>query len=342
MRRCSTKRRETAETRHLWRNTAKVIILLSRGNEERAKRSVISCHPLVKLRQLAQVEVEVIRNHFTDVKPSERSSFVHPHQLKVKEVDRLHKHLPLSLEHAVSNVENHGRDAVDRLGLGLMTSNVSSDGASASASASPPASPENRTRQTDVVENERTNLGAEDLGTEEDGFEDIDSVADERVSSGRKKPRLPTIKIGTGKRQGLRQLFGRRRKETSPSPSAAEEGRVPSNPSLLSPPERSATRAQPKPIPMTAETDQMSPDESDRGISLTRTMSAPRNTSIRFAADSLPSSGSAPGISNYGVNNPEFRRNPALAMTRTTSVQSTGSQQGDGPSVSFKEPDKRR
>jgi hypothetical protein len=68
-----------------------------------------------------------------------------------------------------------------------------------------------------------------------------------------------------------------------------------------------------------------------------------RNTSIRFADDSAASSNTAPGMANYGVNAPGFKRTPGLAMYRSASVQSSGSARGDRePSVSFQEPERPR
>lgn len=78
------------------------------------------------------MEVEVIRNHFHDDKPSEKSTFVHPHHLKHKEVDKLTEHLPHSVEHAASQVRDHGADAVDKIGLGLMTSHTGDSGSAVS------------------------------------------------------------------------------------------------------------------------------------------------------------------------------------------------------------------
>ena len=234
------------------------------------------------------------------------------------------------------HVENHGKDAIDRLGLGLMRLPGSSEGASGSGS--PPSSPPAQVVEpnADRIEEPEESREAE----EGEGFEDIESDGGEDGLEVQKSPKLPRIKFGAGKR-GLRQLFSRRPNLSTTSPSAVEEGRVPSNPNLLAPRGRDNVRAQPKPIPMTAEPERMaSPEAGDRGIFLTRTTSAPRT--IRFAMDSSQSSDSAPHLSNYGANNPGFKRNPSLAMTRTTSVQSTGSQKEDPQSVSFREPEKRR
>lgn len=245
-------------------------------------------------------------------------------------MDKLHKHLPVSLDHAVLKVENHGKEAVDRLGLGLMRSHGSESAASVSPSASPMERKEELPQSDNAPEMEPVVEG-------KDGFEDIDSDTGDPKPRGRRKSKS-FVQVETAKR-GLRQLFKRRQSSPSPTgPSAAEEGRVPSNPAL-SPPYRSSTRAQPKPIQMTAEPERMSSSDNNP---LTRTVSGPRDRSIRFAVDSSQSSGSAPGSSNYGAYNPGFKRNPALAMTRTTSVQSSGSQKGESMSVSFQEPEKRR
>ncbi len=225
----------------------------------------------------------------------------------------------------MSHVEHHGKEAVDRLGLGLMQPIDSTASLAGSI-----ASPEQAAQE---LEGEREDLreeAQEDREVEEgDGFEDIDSDVEE--ASRRKKPKLPAIKIGTGAKKGLRQLFGRRR-GSSPSPSAAEEGRVPTDLSLLSPPTSFDPRAQPKPTAISG--------DNDHSLTLTRTTSASRT--IRFADASSKSSNSAPGKKNYGAMNPNFKGNPSLAMTRAASIESMDLQGEEGPSVSFKEPDKRR
>ena len=135
--------------------------------------------------------------------------------------------------------------------------------------------------------------------------------------------KIPMITLDRTKKQGLRQrLFGTK-PEASLDQSHAEEGR--GNPDLLSPPDH--TRSQPIPI--------IEGESGDDALS--RTVSN-RNPSIRFAVDSSPSSDTAPGIGNYGNNNPAFKRNPALAMFRSSSVQSAGDK--DQPSVKFQEPEK--
>jgi hypothetical protein len=247
-----------------------------------------------------EVEVEVIRNAFDD-EPAESSTFTHPHRLKSKELDKIKAHLPVSVEHAVSQVENHGKDAIDALGLGLMTSRPRTpspdrrsdrEARSRSPSPSPPPSP-----------------------------------SPERAS------RPPVIKLpGAKPFKGLRNFF---RRDSNPSPGMIEEGRVAPDPSLLLPPSPG------RPRPIVAEPEPIS--SNDRSLQLSRTLSVPRNTSIRFAAETSESSDTAPSVGNYGNTAPGFKRNPGLAMYRTSSVQSTGSAKGEsGPSVSFREPEIRR
>ena len=223
-----------------------------------------------------------------------------------------------------------------------MTSNVSSDSVAPTESA---PSPEQRGQilEEGLQRDERDEQRAAEVNERQsaDGFEDIDSDGEQQKSSGQKRARLPIVNIGEGAQRGIRHLFGMRAKPSERSPSAIEEGRAATKPSLLSTPEPQGTRSQPKPISLTSGAEPVSPRGEDRGLSLTRTLSVPRSTSIRFAADSSLSSDLAPGMSNYGANNPGFRRNPALAMNRTTSVQSTGSQK-ETSSVSFREPEKRR
>ena len=282
-----------------------------------------------------QVRVKVIRNHFHDDKPSENAIFHHPHPLKHKEVDQLTKHLPISVDHAVSHVEDYGKNAIDRLGLGLMTSHLSSDAASSAASIQ--SSPGRRPRDVEIEPPPE----ADTRNEAEDVFEE-DEEEMERTSSGRRgsmislqRLKSPTLSIGSGSGKGpgrgIRQkLFGRRRSSPS-SPSSIEEGRAPPNPDLLKP---TTSASQPRPIPTIVEPE----DDNDRSLSLSRTMSIPRSTSVRFAVDSSPSSEVAPGRSNYGANAPGFKKNPALAMSRSASVNSAG----ESPSVSFQEPAPRR
>lgn len=243
-----------------------------------------------------EVEVEVIRNAFDD-EPAESSTFTHPHRLKSKELDKIKAHLPVSVEHAVSQVENHGKDAVDALGLGLMTS--------------------------------RPRTPSPDRTSDRDGRSrsPSPSPSPERAS------RPPVIKLpGAKPFKGLRNLF---RRDSSPSPGVIEEGRAAPDPSLLLPPSSG------RPRPVVAEPEPMS--SNDRSLQLSRTLSVPRNTSIRFAAETSESSDTAPSVGNYGNTAPGFKRNPGLAMYRTSSVQSTGSAKGEsGPSVSFREPELRR
>ncbi|KAK8858818.1 hypothetical protein IAR55_003048 [Kwoniella newhampshirensis] len=265
-----------------------------------------------------EVEVEVIRNHFHDEEPSESEKFTHPHRLKHRELDRMLGMLPKSLEHATSHVRDEGKDAIDRLGLGLMDP-LPEHGETLSPSTSR------------VAEGDR----AED----ETEYEDVPSDNEDNSESGRGRNGSdpPSARVGRGwhKRRSIRaRLFGRR-KHSSTSSSRAEEGRGHSNPNLSSPPSRSISR----PIPIVAEPEQLSPQES-RGIPLTRTLSASRSPAVRFAPDSQPSSDTAPG--NYGNNIPGFKRNPNLSMYRSTSIQSSHSNKGEGPSVSFKEPERRR
>ncbi|WWD18709.1 hypothetical protein CI109_103163 [Kwoniella shandongensis] len=276
-----------------------------------------------------EVEVEVIRNHFHDDIPSEREVFNHPHRLKHRELDRMLGMLPKSLEHATSHVRDDGKHAIDRLGLGLMDPHPEDDEVSVTS------------EPNEQEEGQADNANDNDNDNDND-YEDVpsDNEAGSGSRLGRLSSNIPGIHISKGgnKKRSMRaRLFGRR-KNSSNSPSRAEEGRSESNPHLLAPPSRTSSR----PIPIVAEPEQMSPSEN-RGIPLTRTLSASRSPAIRFAPDSQPSSDTAPGIGNYGANAPGFKRNPNLSMYRSASIQSSHSNKGEGgPSVSFKEPERKR
>ncbi|WVQ85812.1 hypothetical protein IAT38_007980 [Cryptococcus sp. DSM 104549] len=329
-----------------------------------------------------EVEVEVIRNHFHDDKPSEREKFTHPRRLKSRELDEILTHLPKSLEHATSRVQNEGKDAVDRLGLGLMGSH------------SPAPSPSGEREERDYGLDRRTSPEAlaeegrapgsgEAYGAgyaagarpQDDLEEDYEDVSDEETtrrsarrgharshseassSGGVRHHNPPAIHVsrqdsGGPKHRSIRsRLFGKNR-AGSTSPSRAEKGHPsvgglkisgPTNPALLSPPSPVSRTAQ-----LSSEPERMSSEESrggstsgGLGIPLTRTISPSRSPAVRFAPEASGSSDTAPAISNYGANAPGFKKNPALAMYRSASVQSTGSQK-EGPSVSFKEPEIRR
>lgn len=71
--------------------------------------------------------------------------------------------------------------------------------------------------------------------------------------------------------------------------------------------------------------------------------------SIRFTPDTAEPSDTVPapsGRGNYGLSAPGFKRNPTLSMDRTRSYheeeEDDDDDGGNGPSVSFKVPDKRR
>ena len=274
-----------------------------------------------KGREGEEVEVEVIRNAFAHHKKPEKSTFFHPRPLKNKEVDRLTTHLPKSLEHATSLVRDEGKEAIDALGLGLMISHSRSSERSGPTSCS--ASPQQSVRTASPEEMQPG-----------EGLEVHVTAQQPEGSSGSTKP--PRIRVELEKKKvGLRQrFFGRH--DNSHDSKDAEEGRAPPSSSLLAP-SYSSTRSRPVPIPSPSGDD----DDTGRGLSLTRTLSIPRTTSIRFAADSSQSSGTAPNRRDYGNSATGFKRNPNLAMYRSSSVQSSGSTK-DSPSVSFKEPDRRR
>jgi hypothetical protein len=254
-----------------------------------------------------EVEVEVIRNHFHDDKPAEASTFTHPRRLKHRELEQIKKHLPKSLEHATSRVENHGKDAVDRLGLGLMNPSPTESEVSDSAS--------------------RRGLSELQAPEQHEGSDGDYENVHEMPSIGRQST-PPAVRVQHSKGlKGLRKrFFGRRSSPGPPSPGAAEEGRASPDSKPLAPPTLTRSRTQ----------------TDERALELTRTLSVPRNTAIRFAAETSESSETAPSMNNYGNAAPGFKRNPALAMCRTNSVQSTGSTKGEGPSVSFREPERRR
>ncbi|OCF75432.1 Na+/H+ exchanger AnNHA1 [Kwoniella mangroviensis CBS 8886] len=280
-----------------------------------------------------EVEVEVIRNHFSDDKPSEKDTFVHPHRLKSKELDKMLHMLPKSLEHATSHVRDEGKEAVDRLGLGLMRV---------------PSTPS-------VLESDNhleQSISAQSNQAQENDNEEAVSDTEEGPPAGNYQSynKIPAINIHSGsgsesksKRKSIAaRLFGRKSNDSENIPSKAEEGLAHPNPTLLVPPSKSDIS---RPVPIVSSPEPI--DEGSRsgsfGIPLTRTISASRSPAIRFAPDVEPSSETAPTINNYGANAPGFKKNPNLAMFRSASIQSTGSNKGgEGPSVSFVEPEKKR
>ncbi|WVW84938.1 hypothetical protein I302_106974 [Kwoniella bestiolae CBS 10118] len=286
-----------------------------------------------------EVEVEVIRNHFSDDKPSEQESFVHPHRLKHKELDKMLHMLPKSLEHATSHVRDEGKEAVDRLGLGLMRGGASTPSIVESDHPLEPSA---------SVQSGRGNVQATD-GENEEAISDTEEAPSSANYQSYNK--IPAINVhkgsGSGTKSGKKsitaRLFGRKSNEGENDSSKAEEGLAPPNPTLLVPPSKSDIS---RPVPIVNTPDQMENDGSRSGsfgIPLTKTMSASRSPAIRFAPDVEPSSESAPTINNYGANAPGFKKNPNLSMFRSASIQSTGSGRGvEGPSVSFVEPEKKR
>lgn len=66
-----------------------------------------------------EVRVEVIKNYFRDNKDSEKSWFKHPHPLRNREVDLLHRHLPHSAEKARTHLQDD-ETPIDELGMGMM------------------------------------------------------------------------------------------------------------------------------------------------------------------------------------------------------------------------------
>lgn len=86
---------------------------------------------------------------------------------------------------------------------------------------------------------------------------------------------------------------------------------------------------------------------SDPNLLLERTATA---RSIRFTPDTAEPSDTVPappGRGNYGLAAPGFKRNPTLSLDRTRSYHEEEEEEqdddgGNGPSVSFKVPDKRR
>jgi hypothetical protein len=212
---------------------------------------------------------------------------------------------------------NGGKDAIDRLGLGLMK---------------PVTSMSSRNSTDDDTGGKRRLSASDGRGRPEDEEVFEEDESEQEGPDSRSKGRPPKIQISSGRRTSIRKrLFGR--KSSSPTPSTIEEGRGSTNADLLSPPPRSRGRS-------FAASEAEGP-VNDKTINRTRTSSPPRNTAIRFAENSASSSETAPGPGAYGANAPGFKRNPALALNRTTSVQSAGSAKGDGPNVSFKVPGSR-
>nr|ODN82429.1 Na+/H+ exchanger AnNHA1 [Cryptococcus depauperatus CBS 7841] len=309
-----------------------------------------------KMNDTDEVEVEVIRNCFADDKKSEIEAFTHPHRLKARELDELLHHLPKSLEHATSRVQNGGKDAIDRLGLGLMgskTPELTPTQSSKDERRDYVTKQESAKQETsNHLNEERRNSRVSREGSgraDEENEDDYEDVEEETNATQKKKSKLPVIHVSrqnsAGPRRSIRsRIFGRR--QHSNSPSQAERGLAPVNPFLLAPP--SSSQSQPKSI--VAEPESLTPDEMGAssstpshnfGIPLTRTTSGSRPSAIRFAQNTSASSDTAPSLPNYGTANPGFKKNPSLAMYRSASVQSTGSAK-DGPSISFKEPEVKR
>ncbi|WVQ96326.1 hypothetical protein IAU59_003430 [Kwoniella sp. CBS 9459] len=291
-----------------------------------------------------EVEVEVIRNHFHDGKQSETDKFVHPDRLKHSELDRILHMLPKSLEHATSHVRDEGVDAIDRLGLGLMDPHTATP--SIRSTEEQPEYPERTQSRTNERDAAAATRSYNENGNEnENDYEDVVSDTEEELPRHHNPPAIHVSKGSSSshhKKRSFRSRFfgGKGKRDRSHSPSHVEEGRAPPNPDLLAPPSSSSAR----PIPIIETEDSSDPSDEPRGsgIPLTRTMSASRSPAIRFAPDVVErSSDTAPNMTNYGVNNPGFKKNPSLAMYRSASVQSTGSNKGEGPSVSFAEPKKR-
>ncbi|WWC88415.1 uncharacterized protein L201_003326 [Kwoniella dendrophila CBS 6074] len=296
-----------------------------------------------------EVEVQVIRNHFHDDKPSETDTFSHPHRLKHRELDKMLSMLPKSLEHATSHVRDEGKEAVDRLGLGLMRGGPSTPSLVETSEDQPELT---LSRQDERVQAEEEQVADEN----EDA---ISETEDDRL--GPIHTRIPAIRVHKGsgsktkKKSIASRLFGRKSNDSENNSSKAEEGLAKPDSSLLSP-----TRSRSRPIPIVREPSPSNNDNDDddydydndapptrtpysgssgNGVPLTRTLTA-RSSAIRFAPDVEPSSDTAPTISNYGANAPGFKKNPNLSMFRSTSIQSQG--EGGGPSVSFVEPEKKR
>ncbi|OCF39994.1 Na+/H+ exchanger AnNHA1 [Kwoniella heveanensis CBS 569] len=295
-----------------------------------------------------EVEVEVIRNHFHEGKQSETDKFVHPDRLKHRELDRILHMLPKSLEHATSHVRDEGKDAVDRLGLGLMDPHTATP--SIRSTEEQPEFPERiQSRSSERGGEAGMSGSAVDVENEnENDYEDVVSDTEEELPRHHNPPAIHVSKGSSSshhkKRSFRSRFFGKSKRDRSHSPSHVEEGRAPPNPDLLAPPSTSSAR--PVPILDTEDSFDVSergtPTGSGLGIPLTRTMSASRSPAIRFAPDVVEkSSDTAPNLTNYGANNPGFKKNPALAMYRSASIQSTGSNKGEGPSVSFAEPKRR-
>ena len=114
----------------------------------------------------------------------------------------------------------------------------------------------------------------------------------------------PFIHLPEDRKPGFRERWFGRREE-------------PADDNQLSPLPRSSTS---RPVPISSPS-----AESSRNLQMSRTMSIPRNTAIRFAEGSQPSSDSAPGPGNYGNTRPGFAPNPSLSLFRSSSIASAKS-----------------
>ena len=275
-----------------------------------------------------EVDVEVIRNHFSHDQPSQSSRFSHPHSLGEMERRALSRYMP-KLEQEWEHAKDEGHDAIDKLRLALSHSREHVDRDSSSLGRSHSPSP----NQSETSLRRRSSPGQY---SPEEEAEHHDTF-DEAGPSGSSRP--PAIRVhsgteaGDGRRLGgLRRFFGLGAPVAPAKARKAEEGLAAPqhDPGLLSP-----TRSAPSPRPIDfarshsrtlSASSEAEASGGPTGIPLTRTISAPRNTSLRFAPDVQASSDTAPSMGNYGNTAPGFKKNPALAMYRASSVQS---QDGD-------------
>lgn len=264
--------------------------------------------------------MEVIKNYYDDQAEIERKRFQHPHSLKDN-------------AHLVQHYLSQSMSAA--LGTPQQPQRSSSRASSRRSTGSRGTLPDPAQSQSQPVDRDRSSP---------EGLR-IVHIDPARI---RRDPK-PTLR---------QRLFGRFRGDPSSKSSQhdAEEGRA--NSRNGSDDEEEGEEAyirrgnyEVRPPPAIVEPESiLSPPGSNSNLLLERTATA---RSIRFTPDTAEPSDTVPappGRGNYGLSAPGFKRNPTLSMDRTRSYHEEGDEDedegedsgGNGQSVSFKVPDKRR
>lgn len=256
-----------------------------------------------KRSQGSEVDVEVIRNHFAPDKKTQRTSFTHPRPLNHAEVDALTANLPKSIEHAASAVREGGRDALDKMGLGMMHSHTSDGGSIRTSVESRRSAPNEATSAT----------------VPEDAIaEDDEPESSSRDGANLQAPVIHVNSRSSGRLSSIRSKIFRKtqsRESDDTTPRDLEEGGGENDESMLSPY---------MPFPITRQ--RTSETEATPIFNPERPPSPPRAGGIRFAEDSSPSSNTAPGPP-LGVAI-GHKKSGSFNIPRTASIQSSRSGRG--------------